>query len=364
MGIHHGTERITDRKENSSDRKQRSSMGKTIAVKEKNKGLPKTVGILLGVGAALIFLTIIILHHNPLAVPKEEWIKKAIAIAMVVVALIAYIGLYDKIIVLPGELWSNRELIWKLAKNDFKKRYAGSTMGRVWAFVQPVVTVLMYYCVFGLIFPARAQLAASGIEAPYVLWLTAGLVPWFYFSEAIGGGTSALIEYNYLVKKVVFKISILPIIKVIAATFIHVFFVFVMLILYFIYGYKPSIYLIQLVYYSFCMFFLCLAISYSTCAIVVFFKDLSQIIGIALQVGMWATPILWEIGSIPEKYRIFFKLNPVFYIVNGYRSALFERQWFFEDFYSTMFFWITAAIIFGIGALIFKRLKPHFADVL
>ena len=252
----------------------------------------------------------------------------------------------------------------KAAKNDFKKRYAGSTMGRVWAFVQPVVTVLMYYCVFGLIFPARAQLAASGIEAPYVLWLTAGLVPWFYFSEAIGGGTSALIEYNYLVKKVVFKISILPIIKVIAATFIHVFFVFVMLILYFIYGYKPSIYLIQLVYYSFCMFFLCLAISYSTCAIVVFFKDLSQIIGIALQVGMWATPILWEIGSIPEKYRIFFKLNPVFYIVNGYRSALFERQWFFEDFYSTMFFWITAAIIFGIGALIFKRLKPHFADVL
>ena len=161
-------------------------MGKTIAVKEKNKGLPKTVGILLGVGAALIFLTIIILHHNPLAVPKEEWIKKAIAIAMVVVALIAYIGLYDKIIVLPGELWSNRELIWKLAKNDFKKRYAGSTMGRVWAFVQPVVTVLMYYCVFGLIFPARAQLAASGIEAPYVLWLTAGLVPWFYFSEDIG----------------------------------------------------------------------------------------------------------------------------------------------------------------------------------
>ena len=339
-------------------------MDKAVSGKEKTKGLPKTAGILISVGAAIAVVAIILIHHNPFAVAEEEWIKKAIAVAMVVVALIAFIVLYDKIVVLPRELWGNRELIWKLAKNDFKKRYAGSTMGRVWAFVQPVVTVLMYYCVFGLIFPTRAQLAASGITTPYVLWLTAGLVPWFYFSEAIGGGTSALIEYNYLVKKVVFKISILPIIKVIAATFIHVFFVLIMLVLYFIYGYKPGIYLIQLPYYTFCMFFLCLAISYSTCAIVVFFKDLSQIIAILLQVGMWATPILWEIGSIPEKYRIIFKLNPVFYIVNGFRSALFEKQWFFEDFYSTMFFWITAAIIFGIGALVFKRLKPHFADVL
>lgn len=331
---------------------------------KKSKGLPKSVGVLIGVGVALAFLAIILVHRNPLAVPKEEWIKKAIAVGMVLVSLTAFIALYDKIVVLPKELWGNRELIWKLARNDFKKRYAGSTMGRVWAFIQPIVTVGMYYCIFGIIFPARAQLAASGVKAPYVVWLTAGLIPWFYFSEAIGGGTSALIEYNYLVKKVVFKISILPIIKVIAATFIHAFFVLLLLVLYFVFHFSPSLYLIQLIYYSFCMFFLALAISYSTCAIVVFFRDLSQIIGILLQVGMWATPIMWEIGVIPEKYRIIFKLNPVFYIINGYRSALFEKQWFFEDFYSTMFFWITAAIIFGVGALIFKRLKPHFADVL
>ena len=339
-------------------------MDATVQNEKKSKGLPKSVGILIGVGVALAFLAIILVHRNPLAVPKEEWIKKAIAVGMVLVSLTAFIALYDKIVVLPKELWGNRELIWKLARNDFKKRYAGSTMGRVWAFIQPIVTVGMYYCIFGIIFPARAQLAASGVKAPYVVWLTAGLIPWFYFSEAIGGGTSALIEYNYLVKKVVFKISILPIIKVIAATFIHAFFVLLLLVLYFVFHFSPSLYLIQLIYYSFCMFFLALAISYSTCAIVVFFRDLSQIIGILLQVGMWATPIMWEIGVIPEKYRIIFKLNPVFYVINGYRSALFEKQWFFEDFYSTMFFWITAAIIFGVGALIFKRLKPHFADVL
>lgn len=328
------------------------------------KGFPKSLGIALIVGAAIVMASIILLHHNPLADPTEEKIKKALACGIIAFSVAGLTILYDKIVILPQELWQNRKLIWKLAKNDFKTRYAGSTMGRVWAFVPPVVTVIMYYFVFGVIFPARAQLVANGIEAPYVVWLTAGLVPWFYFSEALGNGTSALMEYNYLVKQVVFKISILPIIKVIAATFIHVVFAGVLLLLYFGYGFGPSIYLIQLVYYSICMFVLVLAISYTTCAVVVFFKDLTQIIQIVLQVGMWATPILWDLSYLPEKYRIIFKLNPVYYIVNGYRSALFERQWFWEDFYSTMFFWITTVVIFGIGTLVFKRLKVHFADVL
>lgn len=328
------------------------------------KGFPKIAGILLIIVVATILSAVILLHHNPLAIQSEEWLKKGIACGVLWIGVLVATILYDKIIILPKELWANRKLIWKLANNDFKTRYAGSTMGRVWAFVQPVVTVVMYYFVFGLIFPTRAQLAANGIEAPYVVWLTAGLVPWFYFNEALVNGTSALLEYNYLVKKVVFKISILPIIKIIAATFIHVFFASVLLVLYFGYGFKPSFYLLQLPYFTICMFVLVLALSYATCAIVVFFKDLSQIIQIVLQIGMWATPILWDITQIPEKYRIIFKLNPIFYIINGYRSALFERQWFWEDFYSTMFFWITTAVCFCVGSLIFKRLKVHFADVL
>ena len=97
----------------------------------------------------------------------------------------------------------------------------------------------------------------------------------------------------------------------------------------------------------------------------VFFNDLAQIINIALQIGMWATPILWDINNIGSmKWVGVLKLNPLVYIVNGYRSAIYERQWFFEDFFSTMYFWIVTMVLFGIGALIFKRLKVHFADVL
>ena len=104
--------------------------------------------------------------------------------------------------------------------------------------VQPVVTVAMYYVVFQVIMPQKAQLLGDGIEVPYLVFLTAGLVPWFYFSEALTNGMMALLEYEYLVKKVVFKISILPIIKIIAATFIHGFFVLVLLILSLIHIFK------------------------------------------------------------------------------------------------------------------------------
>ena len=112
------------------------------------------------------------------------------------------------------------------------------------------------------------------------MWLIAGLVPWFFFSDALNGGTNALTQYTYLVKKVVFKISILPVVKVISALFVHLFFVLFTLILYSAYGYFPDWYTLQIVYYTFCMMILVLGLVYGTCAIVGFFKDLTQIINI------------------------------------------------------------------------------------
>ncbi len=325
--------------------------------------ISKKGGIAIFSSIGFLMAAVIILHQNPgpSADPQEELMKKLLSCGVILASCIVFAKEYEKFTTLPVELYQSRHLIWKLAKNDFRKRYAGSYMGAFWALIQPVVTVGMYYIVFDKIMGNTGR--ATG-DMPFVLFLTAGLVPWFYFSEALNNGTNALREYNYLVKKVVFKISILPIIKIIAATFIHVFFAAVLLVVAAIYGYYPTIYTIQLVYYSFCLFIFVLALSYTTCSIVVFFKDLSQIINIALQIGMWATPILWDINSLHDKWVFILKLNPLVYIVNGYRSAICEREWFFQDFFSTMYFWIVTVVLFGIGGAIFKRLKVHFADVL
>ncbi|MCR4756888.1 MAG: ABC transporter permease [Butyrivibrio sp.] len=313
---------------------------------------------------ALILALLLVMHTNPLADPHTEMLKKICGCILIGISCILVFFWYDRLLVLPVELFHSRKLIKRLSVNDFKKRYAGSYMGIVWALAQPVITVIMYYIIFDVVFQSRAEAVSDGIEVPYVLMLTAGLVPWFFFSEALTNGTTSLLEYNYLVKKVLFKISILPIIKIIAAMFIHVFFICVLLLIACVYGYYPSVYWIQILYYMACEFILVLSLSYATSAIVVFFRDLLQIINIGLQLFQWFTPILWNINIVPDRFKWIFKLNPMAYIVEGYRNAIYGDTWFFEHFYSSTYFWLFVVATFCIGTLIFKRSKPHFADVL
>lgn len=258
------------------------------------------------------------------------------------------------------EIKNNRSLIWNLSKNDFKTKYSGSYLGITWAFVQPIVTILVYWFVFEFGLKAGSPIH----DVPFVVWFVSGLVPWFFFQEALLNATNCMMEYSYLVKKVVFKISILPIVKIISALFVHLVFLGFLFIVAGIYGFYPSQYSIQLIYYSFCIFCLTLAISYATSAMIIFFKDLGQLINIFLQVGMWMTPIMWSYTIVPERFQWIVKLNPMYYIVEGYRDTFINKVWFFQRYFQIVYFWIITLVLFVIGAVIFKKLKPHFADVL
>ena len=313
---------------------------------------------------AIILAAALLLHNNVLEDPDTARLKKISGCLLLGAGVFLFTLFQDRVMALPVELYQNRRLIWRLSRNDFKKRYAGSYLGTIWAMVPPIVTVAMYWVVFDRIFGSGPQVTYTGGEVPYVLFLTAGLVPWFFFSDAVMGGMTSLMEYNYLVKKVVFKVSILPIIKVTAAMFVHIGFSVVLVLIAAFYGYTPTVYTLQLFYYTFCEYVFILGLSYATCAIVLFFRDLQNLVSIIMQVGMWATPILWNINTLREKYKPFIKLNPMTYIVEGYRSAVYEQQWFWEHFYSLTYFWIVTSLLFVVSALIFKKLKPMFADVM
>lgn len=268
---------------------------------------------------------------------------------------------------IPKQVIKNKKLVWTLAKNDFKTQFSGSFLGTVWAFIQPVVTVFVYWFVFEKALHAGGVSSLkSGIEAPFVLWLIAGLVPWFFFSDALNGGTNSLIQYNYLVKKVVFNIEILPVVKLISAFFVHMFFTAFALVLYGFYGFWPDWYTLQILYYMLCLFILVAVLVYTTSAVVIFFRDLSQIINILLQVGIWATPIMWKFENlnINPVIKTILQCNPMFYIVQGYRDSLINKVAFWEHPGLTIYFWGFVIVFFLIGMTVFKRLRVHFADVL
>lgn len=260
------------------------------------------------------------------------------------------------------EATRNRGMLVKLAQNDFKTKYAGSYMGIVWAFIQPVTTILLYWFVF------QVGLRSTGVgNYPFILYLTAGLVPWFYFSDAWNGATSGLLEYSFLVKKVVFDVGILPAIKVLSAFFVNLFFTVFMVILFCFYGYFPGIHLLQIVYSLICITVLALGLGYLTSAVMVFVRDLGHLLTVALQMLMWLTPIMWPITMVAESYPWLVKLlqlNPVFYIVQCYRDAMFSEKWFWERPEWTIYFWVVTILLFLFGSHTFQKLRSHFADVL
>lgn len=266
------------------------------------------------------------------------------------------------------DIIANKKLITKLAKNDFKQKFAGSTLGVIWAFVQPVVTVLVYWIVFDMALNQGTQKTRAGIDAPFVLWLSAGIVPWFYFSEVLSAGTVVLHEYNYLVKKVVFPINVLPVVKAVSSLFVHGFFVLFTLVVYLLYGFSVSPYILQVLYYSLAMMALVIGMIYLTSALCVFFKDMAQLINIFLQVGIWATPIMWNfdtmVSKIPYWLQILLKLNPMFYITSGYRDSFISQTGFWEKPVLTIYFWCFTVVVYLLGAHVFRKLQPQFADAL
>ncbi|MCK5058013.1 MAG: ABC transporter permease [Candidatus Aminicenantes bacterium] len=256
-------------------------------------------------------------------------------------------------------LYFNRKLILKMTKRDFRNKSLGSLLGILWSFIQPIIFILVIWCVFELGFKSKPM-----GDFPFILWLASAMILWLFFADSFLSATNSVFEYSYLVKKVRFRVSMLPIVKILSALIVHLFFLVFLFLMFLIYGIIPGIYALQLIYYLFATIVLVLGLSWITSAINLFFRDISQIVQIILQIGFWFTPIFWSLVMIPEKYRFIFRLNPVYYLTMGYRDSMINKVWFWERPELTIYFWCFTLLVFAIGSIIFRRLRPHFADVL
>lgn len=257
------------------------------------------------------------------------------------------------------DLLKSRNTIYELTKRDFKSSYLGSYLGLLWAFVNPTISILIFWFVFEVGFKSMPV-----AEFPFILWLMAGMIPWFFFSESISGATNSVTENSFMVKKVAFRVSVLPIVKILSALCIHLFFIFIVFLMFLLYGYIPNVYNFQVLYYLFSAIIFILGFSWVTSSLVIFIKDVSQVVGMLLQFGFWMTPIFWSLNIIPTKYQNIIKLNPAYYLIEGYRDSFINRVWFWEHSALTIYFWAVTLFILFFGAFLFRKLRPHFADVL
>lgn len=258
-------------------------------------------------------------------------------------------------------LYRQRYVVAQLTKRDFKNKYLSSYIGLPWVFVQPAVFILVLW--FVITFGLRAT-HVSG-DLPYVAWLICGIVPWFFLSESITASTASLLEYSFLIKKIKFRPSIIPLIKILAALIIHLFFIGFIVIFAVSHGYYPSIYWLQIVYYLFAAIVLVTGIGWLASSINVFVRDVGQFVNATMTIFFWFTPIIWHLDALGGRVNpIIVYMNPFYFIVNGYRETFFTGVWFFEHPWLNLYFWLFTTGIFVLGASVFRRLVPHFADVL
>ncbi len=249
-------------------------------------------------------------------------------------------------------------VLLNLARREIRMQYVGSALGIVWQIITPLVMILVFWVVFSVGF--RVQ-PASGV--PFAVWLTAGMAVWFAFSEIVSGSVHAITSHPHLVKKVVFPVQALPVVKVISSLSNHLLFLGILVVLMLIQGVSFSFYLLQTVYYFFCMVVLALGIGWAVGALNVFARDTGRLVGVLLQVGMWATPILWDIKMLPEPWRSIFAANPMHYVVQGYRDSIFYSIPVTARLGETVFFWCITIALLGLGVFVFRRLRPQFADL-
>ena len=257
-------------------------------------------------------------------------------------------------------IWKNKKLIIQLGKNDFRNKFASTSLGSLWGFLSQFIFMLTYVIVFQYILKT-----GSAGNDPYVVWFLPGISMWLFLHDTIMSASSSIKNYSYLVKKVVFPVDIIPVFTIISNSFISLFLFLISIVVCICFSYIPN--LLMLIYMIFAASCLILAVTRFTSALTTLVPDFEQALGIIMQLCFWFTPIVWNLSMVagePVLQKIL-QCFPFTYLVTGFRQVFIEGNIVTQGhgFY-TIVFWVITIAIFLWGNYIFKRSKKDFADVL
>lgn len=253
--------------------------------------------------------------------------------------------------------------IFKLAKADLVKTYRGAALGWAWAIIKPAVTIFVYWFTF--------QIGIRGIGKeiegfPYFLWLISGVIPWFYMSDMITGGTECIRKYSYLVTKMKFPISTIPTFFSISKFMVHLALLVIMILIFIIMGYPPDIYLLQLPIYMLLSFMFFTVFSLFSSLLACMSKDFSNLVKSLVTAVFWLSGIIWNINTLKDIpwLKSLLKINPVTYLVEGYRNCFIHKTWIWESPKTLIAFLIILLVMIFAAIWIYRRLRKEIPDVL
>jgi lipopolysaccharide transport system permease protein len=254
-----------------------------------------------------------------------------------------------------GVVWQYRELLFFLAWRELKVRYKQAVIGAGWAVIQPVFAVLIFTAVFGYF----AKMPSDGI--PYPVFAFTALLPWTYFAEALRRSGTGLVGDSELIRKIYFPRLIIPIAMVLTPAVDFVISFCVLLVMLAVYGIIPSWHVVFLPMFLFVAMLLALAVGLWLGPINVRYRDVMHTLPFLIQVWMYASPIVYPLSIVPERWKTIYCLNPMVGVIEGFRWAILGKGEL--DISMGLSASCVLAVLLG-GGIFFRKMERSFADVI
>lgn len=256
------------------------------------------------------------------------------------------------------DLWRYRELFQVLAGRDVAVRYKQTVIGIVWAVMRPFLTML----IFTIIFSRIAKLPSEG-EAPYALMVLAGLLPWTFFSTALGDASLSLVTNSNLISKVYFPRLIIPT-ATIVVSFVDLLISFVILVAMMVwYRFAPTVNILALPLFVILAFLTSLGPGLWITALNVKYRDFRYIIPFMLQFGLYVSPVGFSSTAVPEQWRLLYSLNPMVGVIDGFRWCILggNSHIYWPSLVSTA---VITVFFLWLGIRQFRKMEKTFADLI
>jgi homopolymeric O-antigen transport system permease protein len=261
---------------------------------------------------------------------------------------------------LSGRVSTRLFLIRSLVSRDIRAHYAESFLGIFWTVIHPVFLIGLYYFVFTVIM--SVDIGEPYASGDFAKWLIAGMIPWIFFSDVVVRAPKAVLENELLIKKTLFPSEFGSVAHLCSVLIHHLVALAVVIAGLLLSGVGISWKIFWIIPYMAATSFLALGISWLVSALTVFFRDLGQLIGVLVQFWFFLTPIVYPDSLVPEAARTFYRLNPFFHVVQGYRVGLLGVA---EIDLTGMAYLFGVSLFFLIlGRVVFMKLKPTFPDFL
>lgn len=258
------------------------------------------------------------------------------------------------------ENFTNLYRIFCIAKYELLADMRDSKFGLFWNFASPAIQVATYYLVFGLGMSRGKQ---EGI--PYLPWVVVGFCAWWFIQPCITQGCSAIFSKTNVITRMKFPVSVLPATVCAKELFNHFCMMVISFIVLLLSGYYPNIYWFGIIYYCLCAFVLVESLAMITSVLTMLWRDIKKLITSLMRMIMYLSPVLWpaKFNKMPI-LNFIMKLNPVYYIVQGYRDSIFFGKSIFAHPAMALYFWIVIVFMFIIGCVLMYKFKTKFIDMI